>query len=172
MARFCFNCGGDADQPDHEARCDGQQGRHEAAAAVADWVAGDPGRSSTVTITTPRATTVQAFYTAIEAGVIETRRAQVYVGLRDLGIATSGEVFEHLREVLHFGLRYDSNTCARFTELRDLGLIREVGERKCRITKMLCITWEVVPADEYAGEAIVHRCKECGQIVSREVPRL
>lgn len=30
MGRFCFQCGGDADESDHRDRCDGRQGRVEA----------------------------------------------------------------------------------------------------------------------------------------------
>jgi hypothetical protein len=124
----------------------------------------------TTMITSPRDTSVQAFYNAVEAGIIRTRREQAYAALRAIGIATANEVFEYLKEQRHLGLRYDSNTRARFTELRDMGVIREVGSRPCRITQQTCITWEVVPSSEYIGPAVVHRCATCGQIVSREVP--
>jgi hypothetical protein len=123
-----------------------------------------------VTVTRPRPTQVEAFYRGIERGTFKSRRAQVYVGLRDLGISTANEVFEYLKESRHFKLRYDSNTRARLTELRDLGYIREVGKRACRITGQMCITWEVIPASEYAGVALEVRCPTCNQIVERVVP--
>jgi len=157
----CLFCSGDADDPDHWRHCDGRQG----------WIeAEEEENAGFVVITSPRETSVQAFYNALDAGIIETRRAQVWAGLQSLGVATANEVFEYLKEQRRLGLRYDSNTCARFTELRDLGLIREVGQRPCRVTGQTCITWAVVPSSEYAGMAAVHRCPQCGQIVARILP--
>jgi len=163
MARECRFCGGDASEPDHRYFCDGQQGAVEVA---------EPPRVSQRRVTTPRDTSVQAFYNAVSSGKIRTRQQQAYFGVEALGIATSGETFEYLKEQKRFQLRYDSNTCARFTELRDLGLIREVGRKVCRITGETCIAWSVVPPEEYAGPATVHRCPFCNQIVSRDVPVL
>ena len=150
----CIHCDGDLLAADHDLHCDGRQGLIEAVIA-------------TTTITTPRDTSVQAFYNAVDSGVIETRRQQVWSALRARGEATSNEVFESLKAL---GVRYISTACARLTELRDLGLVREVGQRRCTITGQLCIAWAVVPSWQYAGEAIVHRCPQCGQIVSRDVP--
>lgn len=164
----CLFCSGDASEPGHLDRCDGRQGVIEGAFNPRNAFAA-PTESDI--ITRPRDTSVRAFYQAVDAGVIATRRQQVWSGLRAIGIATSSEVFEYLKEKKHLGLRYDSNTCARFTELRDLGLIREVGERQCRVTGQTCITWAVVLSLDYAGTAIVHRCSQCGQIVAREIPR-
>ena len=152
----CLFCGGDASEPDHLLHCDGRQGGRD--------------EPPMVTITTPRETSVTAFYNAVDAGIIDTRRAQVWMGLKEIGEGTAGEIFEHLKEARHLGLRYDSNTHARLTELRDLGFIREVGQRACRITGQVCLTWTVVSSAEYAGPAIVHRCPLCNQIVSRDVP--
>jgi len=153
----CLFCGGDATEPNHWEFCDGRQGGRDDEPIV-------------IRIRSPRETSVQAFYNAVDAGIIETRRAQVWVGLKALGVATANEVFEYLKEERRLGLRYDSNTRARLTELRDMGLIREVGDRACRVTHQTCITWAVVPSSEYAGVAIVHRCPCCGQIVSRDLP--
>jgi hypothetical protein len=164
----CLFCGGDASEPDHLSHCDGRQGEVEE--RQFDPASAFHAREAFRVIKAPRETSIQAFYNAVDAGIIETRRAQVWFGLKQTGVSTSGEVFEYLKEHLHLGLRYDSNTCARFTELRDLGLIREVGRRACRVTGQVCITWEVVPSAEYAGVAQVHRCTQCGQIVSRDVP--
>jgi len=166
--RPCDFCGGDPTEPNHALHCDGQQGRVDA-----DEDHGEEDSAPYEVITSPRETSIEAFYQAIDSGVIATRQAQIWVGLHALGVGhTSNEVFEYLKEVLHFNLRYDSNTRARFTELRDLGLIREVGERACRVTGRTCITWAVVLPSEYAGEAIVERCPTCHQIVARVVPVL
>lgn len=163
---ICRYCGTPVEADDllHVLRCDGQQGRVEAAELSA------PPIITTRTITTPRETSVQAFYNAVDSGVIRTRQEQVYAALRAIGPATANEVFEYLKEQRHLGLRYDSNTRARFTELRDLGVIREAGSRPCRITHQTCITWAVVPSADYIGPVVVHRCASCGQIVARDVP--
>ena len=55
---------------------------------------------------------------ASRGAIFSKRREQVWIGLSDLGIATPNETFEHLKEVRRFKLRYDSNTRARFTEMR------------------------------------------------------
>jgi len=108
----------------------------------------------------------------VDSGVIQTRRQMIWTALQTLGIATANEVFEYLKEQRQIGMiRYDSNTRARMTELRDLGLIQEMGTRPCRITKQVCITWAIVPSSEHAGVAIVHRCALCHQIIAREIPR-
>jgi hypothetical protein len=168
---ICRHCGeDDGDSLLHIFVCDGRQGAIEALEPMPPAL--EPPAIETTTITTPRETSVRAFYDAIAAGVITTRRDQVFAGLAELGSATANETFEHVKTQRREDLRYDSNTRARFTELRDLGLIREVGARPCRITGKTCITWEIVPEAEYAGPAVVHRCETCGQIVSRDVPEL
>jgi hypothetical protein len=171
---LCTQCGGDLFEPDHDRWCKPDRGEPAPEPAFNPRAAFGPSEdppARVVTITSPRETSIRAFYAAIDAGVIETRRAQVYVGLEALGVATYNEVYEHLKQMGQMrGLRYDSNTHARVTELRDLGLIREVGERPCRVTGQTCITWEVVPESEYAGMAIIHRCDRCGQITGREIP--
>jgi len=168
ICRFC-GLPVEADDLLHALRCDGQQGRVEAAAAL--WPPGEAAPPDTTTITRPRETSVQAFYNAVDSGVIETRREQVYAALRALGVATSNEVFERMKQDYQ-GPRYISTVAARFTELRDLGLIYEVGSRPCLVTRQTCITWAVVSAADYVGPAVVHRCATCGQIVSRDVPVL
>jgi|KBSMisStaDraftv2_1062788.scaffolds.fasta_scaffold00662_14 hypothetical protein len=162
----CIWCGNVVDRADHLKYCDGKQGHIEAAIVEPPAEPEPPF----IVITKPRHTSVEAFYRALDAGVINTRRLQAYAGLAELGIATVSETFEHLKDTRQLTIRYDSNTATRFSELRDLGLIREVGERPCRVTGQTCITWAVVRASEYAGPATLKRCPTCGQIVSRVVP--
>jgi hypothetical protein len=35
---------------------------------------------------------------------------------------------------------------ARFTELRELGVLNEVGERLCKVSGRMCIVWDVTDA--------------------------
>ena len=161
----CIFCGGDASEPNHRQHCDGRQGQIEAALLPLPL----PPKLRVIRIVSPRETSVQAFYNAVDSGVIQTRREQVYAGLRAIGGGTSNETFAYVTQH-HLGPRYISTVAARFTELRDMGVIREVGERLCRITGQMCLVWEVVPSAEYIGAATVRRCETCGQIVSRDVP--
>jgi len=160
----CIYCGGNFLEWNHESRCDGRQGRVEATIPEA----GPAGRVQT--ITTPRPTSVLAFYNAVNAGILATRGAQVWAALSVMGPATANEVYEYLKGITYVSVRFAANTSSRFTKLRDLGVIREEGARPCRVTRSLCTVWAVVPLSEYAGEATVHRCTTCGQIVSRDVP--
>jgi len=164
----CPHCGGDASSPNHWLVCDGRQGQIEAEAEAA---APEPAAPQS-TIAGTRETSIQAFYNAVDSGIIETRRQQVWMGLRAIGIATAHEVLEYLKDQHLPGLAQvtSNNLRTRFTELRDRGLVREVGERPCRITGRTCITWEIVPPDQYVGETTVHRCPQCNQIVSRDIP--
>jgi hypothetical protein len=157
----CLYCGGNAAEPDHLKHCDGRQGGTEPP---------DDGEIAIVTVPRHRETSIEAFYDAIDRGTILTRRMQVYAALREIPNSTASETFTYISENRGQHLRYDSNTATRFSELRNLGLIRETGTRLCRITGRKCITWTVVPEAEYVGEAAVHRCATCGQVIARKVP--
>lgn len=171
--QLCLYCSGDASAPDHDLHCCGRQGQIEAQLDEQPTV-------EVVTIVKPRETSVDAFYDAIDSGTIGSGRQLVWFALRALGSGTANEAFEYLKAER---FRYDDadavgaarrlrNISARLTELRDLGLVREAGTRRCRITGKRCIVWSIVPASEYVGEAITHRCPQCGQITTRDVPTL
>jgi hypothetical protein len=159
---ICKFCGED-DRDDllHAATCDGRQGRVEAAADPSPPV-------TTTTIATPRETSVQAFYNAVDSGLIETRQQQVYAALLALGASTATETFERVRHEPGGPLNLNGLN-PRFAELRDLGVIREAGSRACRVTGKNCIVWEVIPSAEYVAAAVVRRCETCGQIIGREI---
>jgi hypothetical protein len=61
------------------------------------------------------------------------------------GPMTANECFEILQSWKGPRFRYESNTCARFTELRDMGLLVELGTRQCQITGQEVILWEINP---------------------------
>jgi hypothetical protein len=153
-------CGGDPFEPDHATRCDGRQGGRD-----------DDPPPRPRKIKRDRDTSVRAFYNAVAAGKITTRRAQVWATLSAIGVSTTNEVHHHMRRVQKIAVDRVSVT-PRFAELRDLGLIREVTERPCSVTGEICITWRAIQVSEHTGLATIHRCHVCHQIVSREVPQV
>ncbi len=90
-----------------------------------------------------RETSVEAYRTAMESGHIGKRQKQVYDILYNNGPLTANETYNILAEQMGGALRFDSNTRARFTELRTMGLIREVSKVKDPITNMNVIQWDV-----------------------------
>jgi len=79
---------------------------------------------------------------------------------------TANEVFNILSNK-YGGLRFDSNTRARFTELREKGVIAEDGLKVCPITGRKCIAWVYtgnLPADDTRPKKLsrkhLERCRE------------
>jgi len=61
-----------------------------------------------------------------------------------------------------------SNSAARFSELRDRGVIYEVRETKCKVTGMNVILWDVtpyIPVEKKKPKA--EHCPSCGQKIKR-----
>jgi len=159
----CPFCGGDSSAPDHAAHCDGRQGGRDDDPSTDDPPADDAER-----IRRHRETSVHSFYNAVNAGLITTRRHQVWAALLLMGPSTIKEVDQHLRRVQHLPVTVWS-VGPRFAELRDLGLIREVSKRPCRVTGSIVLAWQAVPSDQHGGLATIHRCATCNQIISRDL---
>jgi hypothetical protein len=93
--------------------------------------------------TLTRPTSREAFHHLVETGKLGAKQQQVYHALEATGPATANEVFEHIRCTSAKDFRYDSNTRARFTELRNKGLIIEQGLKRCTITGRRVICWAI-----------------------------
>ena len=156
----CIFCGGDRNEPNHEQHCDGRQGGVEP---------DPPVESAAERIRRHRETSIRSFYNAVDLGIIKTRREQVWFALMAIGVSTINEVYLYMRQEMHIFCDKQSIT-PRFAELRDLGIIREVSERPCRVTGETCIAWQAVPSSEHGGFVVVNRCSTCGQIISRDLP--
>jgi len=90
-----------------------------------------------------RQTSLEAYDYIISTGVIGKRQRQVYKALYIYGPMTANETYEVLSRQRGKSLRFDSNTHARFTELREMGIAQELGTRTCKITGRNCILWDV-----------------------------
>ena len=71
------------------------------------------------------------------SSLLSKRRFQVYECLYLFGPMTQMETFVKLQHVSQHSVT------PRFAELRDMGVIREVGERECTVTGINVILWDV-----------------------------
>ena len=85
-----------------------------------------------------RQTSITAYHRLVDGGVLSKRRAEVYSATYKNGPGTGSEICETVT-----GHRSTYGIGPRFTELRDMGLLRELGERKCKVTGQTVIVWDV-----------------------------
>tara|TARA_R110000764_G_scaffold12121_6_gene35865 strand:- start:1891 stop:2313 length:423 start_codon:yes stop_codon:yes gene_type:complete len=78
-------------------------------------------------------------YNEIKAnGLLSKRRLQAYQCMLNLSPCTAGELEKEFNE--KYGLR---GVWKLLSQLRDMGVVKEVGERDCRITKRNVIEWDL-----------------------------
>ena len=82
-----------------------------------------------------RQTSIDCFNQIKEEGLLSKRRLQVYESIYNSAPCTASEVFKEKN--------LKTNQSGRFTELRDLGVIYEKGERTCSITGKNVIEWDL-----------------------------
>lgn len=88
-----------------------------------------------------RATSIKAYNELRDSGALAASKWEIYRLLYGYGPATSCDIAEiQLRENPALAI---SSTRTRFTELRDHGLIREVGTRISELTGKEGILWDV-----------------------------
>jgi hypothetical protein len=83
-----------------------------------------------------RQTSIDAYHEIRDRGLLSKRRFSVYEWLFQNGPATAGEISR--------GIKYNRNlTASRLIELKELGVVKELGERICEISKFNVILWDV-----------------------------
>ena len=82
-----------------------------------------------------RQTSIDCFNQIKQEGLLSKRRLQVYESIYNSAPCTASEVFKDKN--------LKTNQSGRFTELRDLGVIYEKGERVCSITGRNVIEWDL-----------------------------
>lgn len=90
-----------------------------------------------------RETSIEAYRTIKEKGLLSKRRLEVYEQLYEYGPMTAGQIGRRMVGYRSAVSTADRNIHARLTELRDAGCIKELGEKKCPVTGMLVIVWDV-----------------------------
>ena len=93
-----------------------------------------------------RQTSIDCYHQIKANGLLSKKRLQVYTAILHNAPCTSGEAFATMTTKEN----QISQSRARFTELRELGVIYEKGVRKCRITGRNVIEWDLtdnIPKD-------------------------
>lgn len=88
-----------------------------------------------------RQTSVSAYNDIIDSGWVKAQHKAIYQYMYTFGPRTSGECFYEMNAGNPTKALTQSR--ARFTELRGMGMLREVGKRKCAITGRVVILWDV-----------------------------
>jgi len=86
-----------------------------------------------------RQTSIECYNQIKQEGLLSKKRLQVYEAILKLAPCTSGEAFATMTTKEN----QISQSRARFTELRELGVIYERGEKKCSITGRNVIEWDL-----------------------------
>ena len=82
-----------------------------------------------------RQTSIDCFNQIKQEGLLSKRRLQVFESIFNNAPCTASEVFNEKN--------LKTNQSGRFTELRDLGVIYEKGERLCTVTGRNVIEWDL-----------------------------
>ena len=85
-----------------------------------------------------RQTSIDCYNEIKQTGLLSKRRLEVYEALLYSAPCTSSEAIRNAKTT--FGV---FGVSSRFTELRDLGVIYEKGEKKCSITGRNVIEWDL-----------------------------
>ena len=86
-----------------------------------------------------RQTSIDCYNKIKSEGLLSNMRFKVYEAILRKAPCTSGEAFATMTTKEN----QISQSRARFTELRELGVIYEVQNRKCKITGMNVIEWDL-----------------------------
>jgi hypothetical protein len=88
---------------------------------------------------TTRQTSIDCYNKIKEQGLLSNMRFKVYEAILKKAPCTSGEAFA----IMTTKENQISQSRARFTELRELGVIYEKGEKQCSITGRNVIEWDL-----------------------------
>jgi hypothetical protein len=85
-----------------------------------------------------RKTSIEAYNQIKANGLLSALQFSIYAKLFDCGPMTQGELwntyFQHMQR---------HSVAPRFAELKDRGVVMEVGERPCRVTGVSALVWDV-----------------------------
>jgi len=110
-----------------------------------------------------RETSIEAYNQIKSNGLLSLRRWEVYDILFRKGPLTANEAFREI--AMERGKRAQSLLSvsnARFTELRKIGVVKEVCERTCTLSGVKVIEWDVtdrLPVKLDKPEK--HKCRTC-----------
>ena len=91
--------------------------------------------------TKPRQTSIDCYNQIKSSGLLSKRRWEIYDIVFRYGAMTSNETFDYSELKGVDGYRHNAN--ARMTELRELGVVQELGTTICSKTGKKVILWDV-----------------------------
>jgi hypothetical protein len=80
--------------------------------------------------------------TLVAANLLKGHQSAIVLALVRCGPSTSGEILNE------FHCRNINAMRGRFTELSARGLIREVGQRRCKVSGRICVVWAPTGRDK------------------------
>ncbi len=89
-----------------------------------------------------REVSIEAYERVVSSGLLGRRQREVWIALDRSGPSTGNELYRSMgldREL------NQQNIVTRLGELRDQGVVREVRQRVCRVTRFTATEWETVP---------------------------
>jgi hypothetical protein len=89
-----------------------------------------------------RETSANAFREIKEEGLLSKRRFEVYECLFEHGPLTAKELYRKMKEIKKNTNLHDTFQ-QRLSELSRVGLVQELGTRRCRVTGRTVILWDV-----------------------------
>ncbi len=95
-----------------------------------------------------RETSREALRIILANGLLSKRRTEIYEALVEYGPCTGNELFRRIPA----SKRINANVVTRLGELRDMGIVKEVGTRICEVTGKRVLVWEttgVVPSSPH-----------------------
>ena len=90
-------------------------------------------------------TSIDAYANVQSSGVVSDIQTKVLDVIRANEPITQGETWNE-----HFPESQRHTIAPRFAELKNLGLIASYDKRKCRFSKITCMTWETVKVGKTA----------------------
>jgi hypothetical protein len=87
-----------------------------------------------------RNTSIQAYREIVESGSLSTRRLEVYDALFSHGPLKTREIWANFFKEKEIS---QNSINPRLSELKEMGIVEEVGEKACSITGKNCILWDV-----------------------------
>ena len=109
-----------------------------------------------------RETSIEAYNEIKENGLLSKKRFQVYDILFRLGPMTGAQVSNVIKKG-NTKNAYSETVRNRLTELRNSGVVREVGEVICPITGRRVIQWDVTKKTPTKWDKPIREtCRQCG----------
>ncbi len=119
---------------------------------------------------TIRQTSIDCYNQIKSEGLLSKMRLRVYEAILEHAPCTSAEAIQHITtkdNVL-------TQSRARFTELRELGVIREIGTKKCTVTGRSVIQWDLtdnLPVKVAKTKGRPANLKKCIKWIQNEMHR-